>query len=248
MTTSAASAGSARPGLLDHESVVARMAGVVVSPRRTFGALAAAPRALDVLLLAWLAAFACTAALLQTGVGELALVDQWERTAIAFGQQVGDVEYAALQQAARRGAAYAAATALASGPALAAALAGVLFLAFRRARRSVRYAQVLAIAAHASVILALRQIVAAPVSYARESLTSPTSASMFLTMVDEGSPVTRFFGLIDLFVIWWLVVLAIGLSVLYGRSARRIALTFAGIYLVMALVVAGLTAALGGLA
>ena len=153
-----------------------------------------------------------------------------------------------MQQAARGGAAYAAATALASGPVLAAALAGLLFIAFRRGRRSVRYAQVLAIAAHASVILALRQVVAAPVSYARESLTNPTSAAVFLTMVDEGSPVTRFFSLIDLFVVWWLAALAIGVSVLYARPVRRLALTFTGIYLALALVLAGIMAAVGGTA
>jgi hypothetical protein len=247
VTTSAASAGSARPALLDHnESLLGRLTGVVLSPRRTFVALAAAPRAADVLLVTTVAAFACTAVLLTTEVGELALLDQWERTAIAFGQDIGDAEYATLQQAARNGVPYAAATAIASVPVLAALLAGLFYAVFKRADAAVPFRPLFAITAHAGVVLALRQVIAAPVSYARESLASPTSMTVFFTMLDEASPIARFFGVLDLFVIWWLAVLAVGLSVLYRRPAMRLAITFTGIYLALAAVLAGAMAALGG--
>lgn len=249
MTTSAASAGSARPALFNqHESLLARMAGVVVSPRATFDAMARVPRVGAVLLVTFAATWLCTALLLQTEVGQLALVDQWERTALAFGQAIGDAEYAALQDAARNSIAYAAATALASGPGLAAAMAALLWVTFNRGGRSATYRQLLAVTAHAGVILAIRQVIAAPISYGRETLASPTTMSVFFTMLDEASPLARFLGVIDVFIIWWLIVLAVGVSVLYRRPAGGLAVVFASVYLGFAAVLAAIMAVLGGIA
>jgi hypothetical protein len=52
----------------------------------------------------------------------------------------------------------------------------------------------------------------------------------------------------DLFVIWWIVVLAIGVSVLYQRSTRSLALVFTGAYVVLALLAALVMAVSGGTA
>ena len=51
----------------------------------------------------------------------------------------------------------------------------------------------------------------------------------------------KFFGMMDIFIIWWLVVLAIGLAVLYRRKTQPIALTLLGIYLLIAVGVAAFT-------
>jgi hypothetical protein len=67
-------------------------------------------------------------------------------------------------------------------------------------------------------------------------------------MFDEASPVARFLGAIDLFVVWWIVVLAIGASVLYRRSTRSLALAFAGASVVLALIAALVMAVSGGTA
>jgi hypothetical protein len=48
----------------------------------------------------------------------------------------------------------------------------------------------------------------------------------------------RFLGAIDLFWIWWCVSLAIGIGVLFKRKTGGIAMTFLGIYLCIALVLA----------
>src|SRR5207237_4737946 len=85
------------------------------------------------------------------------------------------------------------------------------------------YSQVLAVVAYAGVILALRQLIATPVDYVRESIASPTTLIQFFSMFDEASPVARFLGVIDLFVVWWLVVLAIVSSVLSDLGARSLA-------------------------
>jgi hypothetical protein len=182
-------------------------------------------------------------------------VDQWERTATAFGQTVDDASYARMEEQANNGAAgllYAAGTALAYGPLLVFAVSGVLFAVLRGRsgadRAGPRYVQLLAVVAYAGVILALRQVVAAPINYVRESISSPTTLVQFFGMVDETSSIARFLGVIDLFVVWWIVVLAIGVSVLYRRPTRSLALAFTGAYVVLALLTALVMAVSGGTA
>jgi hypothetical protein len=92
----------------------------------------------------------------------------------------------------------------------------------------------------------LRQVVATPVIYARETLASPVTMSLFFAVLDEASPLARFFAVMDLFVIWWVVVLAIGMSVVYGRSARRLAAVFAGVYVLLGALLAIVMALTGG--
>jgi hypothetical protein len=184
---------------------------------------------------------------LATGVGQQALVDQWERTALAFGQDVDDARYEQLRVLSRSGAVYGIATALASGPVLTVTVAGVIFVVFRRVGQ-VSFAQVFSVIAHASVILALRQVIAAPLNYARETTGSPTSLGVWFSTLDEVSAVARFVGALDLFVLWWVVVLALGVAVLYRRKASTLAAAFLGVYVGVALLLAAAMATLGGTA
>src|SRR6266545_3516283 len=219
------------------DSLVARVFGVLRSPRATLSAVAAAPRWAGVLVLTFLISTISSAALLETEVGRLALVDQWERTASAFGQNVDERQYAALEDASANGPTYAAISSFASGPLLTFGIAALLLAVFNGALGgAATYSQLLAITAHAGVILALRQLIAAPMNYARETLASPMTMNVFFSMLDEASPIARFFGIIDLFVVWWLAVLAIGMSVLYRRRTRALLLGFVGVYFVLAMI------------
>jgi hypothetical protein len=195
-----------------------------------------------------LAAALSGAVLMQTDVGRQALVDQWERTAIAFGQEVDDARYAQFQDLSRYGSAYAAATAIVTGPGLTFALAGLLLAALGGRRNGVSFRQVLAVTAYAAVIPALRQLIAGPVNYARETTASATALGVWFPMLDEASPIARFLGALDVFVLWWLVVLAIGVGVLYERRARTISATLVGIYAALALLMAIAMALTGGAA
>ena len=230
-------------------SLFARAKGVIRAPRTTFAAVIAAPRWGDVLLLATLVSFLASALLLSTEVGRLALVDQWERTAIAFGGNVDDAQYAQFQELSRQGVAYAALTAAIGGPVLVAVMALILTGVLRSVIRSgASFRQVLAVVAHAQVILALRQVVAAPASYVSETLASPTTLVRFAGMIDEGSPLARFLGVLDLFVVWWIVVLAVGVAALARRRVRPLALAFTGAYVALAVLLAIAMALTGGLA
>src|SRR5262245_60701501 len=182
------------------------MVGIVRSPRATFNQLASSPRPpwLDVLVVSTLTTFVVVAALVATNVGQTALVDQMERTAIAFGQPVDDAEYARFQALSGYGWAYAAGVAILTGPVLAIAVAALVMGLLKQVEPNrASFASVLSMVSHASVILALRQIVAAPINYAAETLASPTTLIQVVTGMDESSPVARFLGVVDIFVVWW---------------------------------------------
>jgi hypothetical protein len=187
------------------------------------------------------------ALLFQTEVGQTALVDQWERTALAFGQSVDDARYAELQALSQRGSLFGVAMAVAVGPVLTMVLAGLIFLVFRpSAGRSVSFSQVLAVTAHASVILAIREVLSVPVSVMREATGGATSLGLWFPGLDTASFAGRFIGALDVFVLWWVVLMAIGVGVLYRREARRLAAAFLGVYGGVALLIAITMTALGG--
>jgi hypothetical protein len=224
--------------------MIGRLVGIIRRPRATFLAVAAAPRWLGPLMALFLINAGVNAAFLSTAVGEQALVDQWERTALAFGQEVDDARYAEFRDLSRRGATYGALIQLARGPVAAVVLAGVLLVAFGRQNAS--YRQVLAVVVYSTVILTVRELVSTPINYARESMASPTTLIQLVPVSNASSPVARVFGLLDLFVAWWLAVLAIGLSVIYARRAWTIAAALYGVYAGVAVGLAVTMAVLGG--
>ena len=63
--------------------------------------------------------------------------------------------------------------------------------------------------------------VATPLHYLRESLTSPTNLAVFLPIFDDGTVPARLLGAVDLFGLWWVWLLALGLHAAAGRPARR---------------------------
>ena len=223
-----------------------RLLGIIFSPRSTCAALARMPRWADVLILSTLAAGLAGALVMWTEVGQVALVDQWERTAVAFGQPVDDAGYARLQELSARGPLYEAGVAILNGPIQACAVSALIFLAFGGRRNGVTFRQVLSVVSHAGVILALRQVIGAPAIYVRETTASATALGVWFPMFDEASPVARFLASMDLLVIWWVVVLGIGVAALYRRRTVRTATAMAGIYAALALVMAVAMALAGG--
>jgi hypothetical protein len=193
-----------------------------------------------------LAAAAANATFMNTEVGRQALVDQWERTALAFGQPVDDATYGTFQELSEYGPIYGAISAVVNGPGVVLVAAALLHLVFGRGGPQVGFGTVLAVVTHSAVILSLRQIVAVPIAYARETTASATSVGVWFPALDESAPLARFLGLMDFFVIWWAVVLAIGVSTIYRRSATRLAAVFVGVFAGLGIVTAIAAAVLGG--
>jgi hypothetical protein len=203
--------------------------------------VASHPRWASLLVALTVATAAAGALVSATEVGQLALVDQWERTALAFGQAVDDARYADLLSWSRLGPVVAAGNALLVGPGLALVVSLIVFLWLRR-RTPVSYSQVLAVVVHAGVILAVGRLVAAPLVYARETTASATTLGAWFPSLDEASPVARFLGAIDLFTVWWAVVLGIGIAVLSGRRPGTCAAWVLSIYVGIALIAAAVMA------
>jgi hypothetical protein len=219
---------------------------VVLRPRATFSQLVQAPAWLatwSVILILWAL---CGGWLLSTAVGQQALVDERVRVVETLGREVTDAEYAALQ-AAPPWWIY-----LTSGgralllPVTTIIVAAVLRIVARGAGMQATMSQALAVTVHASVVLLLGQIIATPLHYVRESLTTPLNLGAILPLMEDGTAPARFFGAIDLFALWWAGLLAVGLSVMTGKRARYYAWRIATLFLAFAAVTAAIFAVMGG--
>jgi hypothetical protein len=226
--------------------LIRRIAGVVTRPRSTLQALVRAPSWLStwtVILIVW---GICGAALLSTDVGRQALVDERVRVVESLGGTISDADYAMFQARPPWWIYFTSGNRLWLSPLVTLLVAVGIQQVARAGGSDATFSQALAIVVHASVVLAVGQLVATPLHYVRESLTNPTNLASVLPAVDEGTLAARFFGSIDLFVTWWAGLLAIGLSTLTGRPARGFAVRLAAGYVVLAATVAAVIAAMGG--
>src|SRR5262249_18287659 len=118
-------------------------------------------------------------------------------------------------------------------------LAGILFAIFNAGLGGeARFKQVWAILAHAGVIFALSSVFSGTMNYFRGSIDSMGNLGSLVPMLPEKSFVANFLGAIDVFIIWWLIVVAIGLAVLYRRRTQPIAITLMSVYGVIAIAIA----------
>ena len=76
------------------------------------------------------------------------------------------------------------------------------------------FKQMFAVLIHAGVIQTLGALFTGPLNYFRGAVTSATNLAVLLPMVDPKSFVGRVLAMTDLFLIWYLLVLSIGLAVL----------------------------------
>jgi len=189
-----------------------------------------------------------SAAFAGTGVGQLALLDGVEQVVYSFGHEMTDAEYARAGELAELSGAYAVMASLIAGPVLALVIAGTVYGAVRRrATDRPTFRQVFAVVVHAGAILAFRQVLAAPLGYLRATPANPMSLGRWL-QVDSASPLAPVLGLLDVFVLWWVIVLAVGLAVLFKKRARPLAVALVGAYAGLALLVAIAAAVFGGVA
>jgi hypothetical protein len=193
-----------------------------------------------------LAVTICGGLLLSTPVGRQALVDERVRVTEALGRRVGDAEYARLQaNPPLAGYLTSGGRLLLTPPVTIVVALGLLMLArFDGAR--IPFATALAVVVHATVVLGLQQIVATPLHYVAESLTSPTNVAGMLRVFDEGTWPARLFGTIDVFGLWWMWLLSLGLAAATAQPARRYFWRLSAVYVGVAALVAAVFAVLGG--
>ena len=218
-----------------------RVTGVLLHPRATMAEVVRHPAFITTWAVVLLVVAVCAGLLLSTPIGEQLLVDERVRVTEAMGGRIDDDMYARLQNDPPVSIYLTSGGRLLLTPPVTIAVAlGVMALA-----RPVTFVTALAIAVHATVVLALQQVIATPLHYAYESLTSRTNLAGLLGVFDEGSWPARLLGAIDIFGLWWIWLLSLGVAAATARPARRYVWTLLAVYIGIAAIVATVFAMLG---
>ena len=126
-------------------------------------------------------------------------------------------------------------------------VSGILFAVFNAAMGgNATFKQLFSVVVHTAPIGVLGQLFTIPLNYSQATLSSKTNVLVLLPVVDENSFIGRFLAAIDVFVIWQIVVLAIGLAVLYRRRTQPIATGLFIAYGIIALLIAFVMSSFGG--
>jgi hypothetical protein len=225
---------------------VARFFGVLLSPTETFRAVVAKPTWLVVALIVIALTGGTQFWFQSTDVGRQATLDETLRKSEAFGFKLEGAAYDSVRKSIMEPStlrvAFSAVTMVVAPLVMWAILAGILFLVFASTGGQAAFKQVFAVVVHSSVVSAVGTIIMTPVNYFRESLSSATNLGVFLPFLPEGNFFARLAGMVDVFVVWWVMVLAIGLAVCYRKKTRNVAAGLFAVYGVIAIAFAAIMA------
>jgi hypothetical protein len=229
------------------KNLVARFLGILTAPRETFAAVAASPKWFGMLALTIVLIAFFTALPLTTEDGRQAAIDQQITVMKSFGADVTPELEDRLEARARMMPYTTAAGVIVVSPIMAVIFAGIFFAIFNAALGGeASFKQVFALVTHAGVISTVAAAFAGILNYVRGGTGSVTTMAALLPMLPEQSFLGSLLGAIDIFMIWYLVVLAIGLGVLYRRRTQPIVISLFGVYAVIAIVIAVVKSRMGG--
>ncbi len=240
MTSSAPSDAPALPGLF------ARAIGVITSPGETFRHVTRTPKVAGMLFLV------CAAAALTQGLPQftergraMVLEMQVEQTERFTGQPVTDETYEVLRQRGQFGAYMALLGSFIFVPFVSVVMTAILWAAFNTIMGgTATFKHVMAVVVHSQIIGSVGGLISAPVMYMRGQMsTSVANLGALAASLDEGSYLARVLGMIDLFAVWWIVVLAIGLATLYKRTVSGVT---TGLLITYLVIVLGFASIFGG--
>ena len=235
MTISAPAAGSTPAP----KSLVARLIGILTSPKETFQSVVASPKWFGVLVCTTLAVAVFTALPLMTEAGRQAAIDKQVSQMQSFGMQVNDEMYSRMEKQSAIMPYTTAGSIIFISPIIVSILAGISFAIFNAALGGeARFKQVFSVVTHAGVVSSLGAVFGGVVNYFRQRMDSVTTLGSLFPMLSEKSFVANFLGAIDVFAVWWVLVLAMGLAVLYRRRTQPIAIALFSLYAVIALAIA----------
>lgn len=228
-------------------SLAARLFGVLLSPRATFAAIVDRPRPLGALLAVCLLAAAPPVWLTSTELGRQLLLDQQVEGMESFGMTVTDEVYAEMERGMENAAYFAGLGTLVSLPIFTFVIAGLVWTAcYVILGAHAPFKAMFAVVAHVGVVGVVQQWFTAPLNYARGDMGVPTTLAALLPMIEEGGFLQRTLGIVELFVVWQLFLLAVGTGVLFNRGTRPIATTFYSLYAVVAIAAGFFLSRLGG--
>ncbi|MEO7338949.1 MAG: YIP1 family protein [Caldimonas sp.] len=217
------------------KNLIARLIGIIVAPRATYESVVAHPTWFGMMALTTVLVAGLIGGFLMTKVGQEAWLDAASSSPGVTAQAIEG-----MQKMAPYVGYITAASMLIFMPIIVVVMAGILYAVFNAALGgNATFKQVFAVVVHAGPIGVLSQLFTVPLNYARGSMTSGTSLYVLVqSFVDETSFLGRFLGMIEIFLVWQLIVLSIGLAVLYRRKTQPIATSLLALFVVIAVIVA----------
>jgi len=228
-------------------NLLARFIGIITSPKDTFRSVVPVPKWLGMLALTTVLVAFFSALPMTTDAGKQAALDQQVESMKSFGMEVSDQMYAQMEKGTARIPYTTAGFVLFLSPIFALIIAGILFAIFNAALGGeASFKQVFTVLVHAGAVSALSTVFSGVVNYFRGGVGSAANLGALLPMLPEDSFAANLLGTVDVFLVWYVIVLAIGLGVLYRRRTQPIAISLLAFYAVIALVIAVVKSRAGG--
>ncbi len=225
---------------------VSRFFGILLSPTETFRTVVAKPTWLVVALIVVVLAGGSQMWFQSTDIGRQATLDETVRKSESFGFKLEGAAYDKVRESIMEPPTWrlvlSAVTVVVAPLIMWVVIAGILFLVFSAFGGQAAFKQVFAVVVHASAVSAVGAVVMTPVNYFRESLSSATNLGVFLPFLPDSSFLARLAGMVDIFLVWWVMVLAIGLAVCYRKKTRNVAVGLFAVYGVIAMAFAAFMA------
>jgi hypothetical protein len=232
------------------KGVFSRAIGIIVSPGATFKDVLRNPRPVGILLLC------CVVIALATGLpqlterGQQAALDSQVQAIERFtGQPVTPEMYTQMERQAAYGGYFAFVGVFVMMPVMSLIISGVLWVVFNAILGgTATFKSVLTVVTHSQVIGAIGAAISAPIQWLQgtQTMAGPFNFGVLLPMLDPGSFLAMFLGSVGVFVLWQLAVCAIGLAVLYSRSAGRVTAGLITAYLLLAAAITGVISSFTG--
>jgi hypothetical protein len=212
---------------------------MLTAPRATFASVVSYPKWFGMLAVTTVIVAVFLGGFFLSPVGQQALLDKMAETTPPDRMQAmaSSIKFIAYFQVA---------SIIVFSPIIAAIMSAILMGVFTVTGGTAAFRQVMAVVVHAGVVSSIGGAVTAVLNYFRQTLTSATNLGVFVPNVEEQSFLGGFLGTIDLIYVWWLFVLAVGLSVLYRRRTQPIFISLLAVYVVIACAVGAFKAVSGG--
>ena len=237
---------SSTPSTSELPGLLSRAVGIVTSPSATYAQVVRKPKVAGILFLMSMIVGLVQAVPLFTERGRAAALEMQVQQMERFGMTVNDQMYQQMEQRSRSsfGAITTFVGAMVGMPIFVVIISLLLWVVFNAILGgTATFKHVMSVVAHAQVIPVVGALFAAPIMYARGAMSSGVAnLGALLPMLDETSFLAKLLGMIDLFLVWWVIVLAIGLSALYKKKTSSIATGLFIFYGIIVLVIAYYTA------
>jgi hypothetical protein len=218
------------------KGLFARVIGVITSPRATYEAIVARPRAMGVLMIATLAIGLSQTIPSLTERGREAAFQMQVKQTEAWTGPLSQEALNTMRERSKYNAYFALPGTLVGMTVACLFFGAIYWVTFNTIMGgTATFKQVYAVVCHSLVIAALGAVLGAPIQYMQGTMTAagPFNLGMLVPMLDETSFVFKAMAFTSVFTIWGFLNTGTGLGVLFKRNGTTIGLVLTAIYLVL---------------